>query len=923
MLEPQGQAQEWALRGGLEREWQDWTHALDLAELAAIIGTTEARARALSAAGAIKPPPPPPMRCRVALITAARRKPTVFTKPRRLSVEDEPARGRRDDDGGRDDSGGLEAPPVRELLTIGGSESLICHALAGLERAGLTTVVVVVAHRGAEIMDHIRGKFAARQIALEFVDLGDDWNGTHAQSILSARTVVQRHAGAQPVLVATSDHLFDAALIRKLAASEDPRSLLLVEDELHRQCRAGMLPPTAVRVATRRREEAGFGARLRRWTAGPDDSETVACLRVGRGIAPHDAFDAGLARITGVVWGALEALEARRPRRYFALCDALDAAAKLDQLSAVFTEGLPWLAVETDEQLDFTRVVVTSPRFRDVAPYELLIARKKSSDALRQAAEQEAVPQARDDADEVWQRDAKEARPHVDEAVPLVAPGETRAFVAVAVAGARGGDAEAPRGPLRLRRSTTGVGPQLRVQLDGGCAPAHAAALVAVDDALFVVVDAAAPPPTAAQQLQRALLETAGVVSFDDVRSVELQFAAGSAGGGAPVLEARVARRVPVLGWCILVGATAAQASAALVLGGGGAQPAPLLLVLWRLCGATLLAVPAAAMRVKRTWGARRGSAKCAPPAAGATGTYNAIFACTSCFFISCFAFQKAVTAAAPDMLGDAVLFSSLTPLIIVGLRLVGAVGAPPTAGEMAGTALGVGGCAVCAATAAAAAPLAGAAAGGAGRLAAVAAFGFGAAFFHAGKVVVSADILANGFNASYLHLTLNTGAFFLALAVVVSLHPSILQTPALLNGNGGVFGLFAPKNFDAYLWLAFGVDTCGTFGYIVALQFVGPLVVTVAALMQPLCTVLEAHALLGDPLPGLPYAGGVALLLAGGTLVAIAGAATVEDVDISAAIKDRLQLKLEQQRHLDGFGAKDAAAPATSDEYNTFGVAA
>ena len=48
------------------------------------------------------------------------------------------------------------------------------------------------------------------------------------------------------------------------------------------------------------------------------------------------------------------------PARYYALCDALDVVARSGQLQAVRADGRPWLAVETEEQLAFTRVSILS-----------------------------------------------------------------------------------------------------------------------------------------------------------------------------------------------------------------------------------------------------------------------------------------------------------------------------------------------------------------------------------------------------------------------------------------------------------------------------------------------------------------------------------------------------------------------------------
>ena len=92
----------------------------------------------------------------------------------------------------------------------------------------------------------------------------------------------------------------------------------------------------------------------------------------------QDATDAGLARAEGTaLWDALGGLN--ESKDYFTLAEALDEVATTSGLRAVRTRGLPWVAVETDEQLEFTKISVLSPRFQGVAPFEVHIVRKSSS----------------------------------------------------------------------------------------------------------------------------------------------------------------------------------------------------------------------------------------------------------------------------------------------------------------------------------------------------------------------------------------------------------------------------------------------------------------------------------------------------------------------------------------------------------------
>ena len=71
--------------------------------------------------------------------------------------------------------------------------------------------------------------------------------------------------------------------------------------------------------------------------------------------------------------------------------------------------------------------------------------------------------------------------------------------------------------------------------------------------------------------------------------------------------------------------------------------------------------------------------------------------------------------------------------------------------------------------------------------------------------------------------------------------------------------------------------------------RYVSPLVVTVAVLVQPVACALEAAALGIAPMPGLAFGVGAALLVAGGGVVAAAGADTAEVEAAGRPIADML----------------------------------
>jgi len=65
-------------------------------------------------------------------------------------------------------------------------------------------------------------------------------------------------------------------------------------------------------------------------------------------------------------------------------------------------------------------------------------------------------------------------------------------------------------------------------------------------------------------------------------------------------------------------------------------------------------------------------------------------------------------------------------------------------------------------------------------------------------------------------------------------------------------------------------VDTLGTFGYVVALRYVDPLLTTVASLFSRLCAAVDAAVFYRDPafLPPVPFYAGVGLLVAGAAFI-------------------------------------------------------
>ena len=105
----------------------------------------------------------------------------------------------------------------KALMEIGG-KPVILHVLAQLHAGGIRKAVIVLGSRGAIIRDAIVASPIASELYLQFVDLGEHYSQGFARSLLEARPLLL--GGGRPLLLCTSDHIFDAAIVRELASTE-------------------------------------------------------------------------------------------------------------------------------------------------------------------------------------------------------------------------------------------------------------------------------------------------------------------------------------------------------------------------------------------------------------------------------------------------------------------------------------------------------------------------------------------------------------------------------------------------------------------------------------------------------------------------------------------------------------------------------
>lgn len=716
----------------------------------------------------------------------------------------------------------------KELLKVGG-ETVIWHSLRALVRARIDNVIVLVGYRGDEIAAEV-SRFRG-PLDIEIVSLGEDWRGTHAQSIMRAEPALERLCGEQlgPALLMTSDHLFDPSLLDAVLrrGGGDEMDALLVEGELHNTLKDHLLPKTAVRVRTSLEEDELF------W-----------CERVGRRVDDHDAFDAGLVGLgrNTMVFEALERLAKRG--KYFALCDALDAAARKKKLRAIFTDGRPWVAVETEEQYETTRVLLASPAFRDRIPIQVHYKSDKgSSDSLflDTVANEESLLSER--------RNSMMSRKY-----SIVSDDEDqRAIMTTTIPFADDND----------------DGNSLFLVQDGD----RLLALVPQDESMQALLR-----KSGQEGCELALAATAGLQDANDLERVGFEVVAAREDEETHV-EILVERRVPIVGWVILAFATALQASGALIFAGASKSGIDLeASTFWRPMAASICVLPLVLIRrmlnYKQETPPKVGVADIATPLA-----FGSIaFFCGNTAYLAAFALTSS-----PN---NVVLLGALTPVFVVLARAVGIFGSKPSRGEVLGTTISLLGallCGVCS-------PSSGE--GGAGQQQ----LGGDREIFamvlcifsvccHAGYSMANKSC-RSVIAGPDLHLFRNFSSAAINLALQFTLEPARTRKYFFsMDPQHGTFGFLSPSRLGSYIYCGLAVDTGGTMGYVVALAYFDPLVATIAALFQPLSAALESTLWNGTPLPSLAYFAGAAVLVAGALIVMKSEAHTTKHINADAAI--------------------------------------
>ena len=276
--------------------------------------------------------------------------------------------------------GVLDAEQRPKCLTTLAGEPVLAHVLRQLALGGIQRVLIVLGAYGSTIRRAISELPLAPKLSLHFLDLGADYAGGFARSLLPARAAL-REMGAERCLMCTSDHIFDPALVARLrtapvgSGAAEYHAVALVEREVQQ---LEGLPPTTVRVelAPASQSAGAAGGSNVAVVARLGKSSTLSSL-----LGTVHGIEAGCYAWSLAAFDALD--EAALSRGYFTLAHAMGLLAARGALGALFTDGLAWFAIETADQLSIaSRVAGDEGGGAARFPWQVKLARADSFSAL-------------------------------------------------------------------------------------------------------------------------------------------------------------------------------------------------------------------------------------------------------------------------------------------------------------------------------------------------------------------------------------------------------------------------------------------------------------------------------------------------------------------------------------------------------------
>jgi len=765
---------------------------------------------------------------------------------------------------------GVKKPP--ELLEVAG-RSVLVHSLLALDQAGVRVAIVLVGACGQEIIAAVQREYQPmpgpqKRMRIEFLDLGESWEGSHADSILEARSKLAFYCGGahfpRPFLLAVSDRIYEPNLLRHVVNlwglyQRQESNFCVMDDPARARSAPTTRSSTAVRILAEQQAEQHRSFRVK---------------RVGRDLPIYNGIELGLFRLNGhQFFSEMERLQALRPPDPegtlssgpdLILAKILDNLASNGHLFALPVESYKYASFETPEQIKLAKHELTHgflPLLPSVAP----------DDELGESSQQFSV-----------EEQSREAAP-----LPRVA------IVPIPDEGEAPMPSEDFKPAAILPRSLDPAVRQLADQEDvalfvhnpeeEGALPKSALLLPArLERAVPLRKDDASAFRCGPSRPLQLLQAQVGLELPPDVTGVQFSVreeGADQSGGGVErTLVATVQREVPVIGWVILAVATLTASSSVLVIKNTTEGVPESVVQAWRYLAATLAALPIAAINTVRDMreealarqsnGSSQAMSETTPllpsigqPCDGSNGmaappspfrrrstmvqahfakqkvgrgAKTALAGCVVSYWICNFAFMVAIrTTSHPEVVA---LFANLAPLVIVLARMTGlSPGGFPTLIEIGGCVAALAGAAICTFSRGghgedgADASSSGLSSERLGDLIAIL-WSLVASAFHAIYTILT-KVARKEISAPTLHIWMQGGSAALALiglVLVGDLHLSF-------DPNKGAFGFLYPSNSRllAWSWMGIGVDTLGTLGYTAAMKYVKPLMVVMAAILQ------------------------------------------------------------------------------------------
>lgn len=208
----------------------------------------------------------------------------------------------------------------KPLLRIGG-RSLISRVIGAGRQAGIREFVVVTGYRADLVERHLARVARDEDVAIDFVR-NDEWEKENGLSVFKAG-----RAAGERFILSMSDHLFDPAILRDLAAQpvSDGETILAVDRRIADNPCVDLEDVTRVRL----------------------DGDRI--LAIGKGLQEYNAFDTGLFLGTPGLFLALADSQAKGD---FTLSGGIKVLAAEGKARTMDIGGRYWIDVDDEKAME-------------------------------------------------------------------------------------------------------------------------------------------------------------------------------------------------------------------------------------------------------------------------------------------------------------------------------------------------------------------------------------------------------------------------------------------------------------------------------------------------------------------------------------------------------------------------------------------